>query len=158
MLVSKIWKSLLQLFKVFKSFWMQNPAAVLWKEKRQSHFLSHPNMTQEDKSSSGEGFEQLYTGFLYLCWLLWFGAQQVATLTPSSSQFHPHTMCHGAVNHTKCHPLPKQLFLLVSSHSSLQREFLLQKALAEPSGSFSSVLSKNQQVNQSQMLVFPSWS
>lgn len=38
-------------------------------------------MIQEDKSSSEECFKQLYTGFLFLCSLLWLGPQQAATLT-----------------------------------------------------------------------------
>lgn len=105
-------------------------------------------MIQEDKSSRGECFKQLYTGFLYLRSLLWLGPLP----PPSSSQLLPHIMCHTTVDHS----LPKHLVLLVSSHTSLHREFLLQKALAVPRGSFSSELSKNTQVNQSQMLLFPS--
>lgn len=75
---------------------------------------------------------------------------------PSSLQQHPHILCHTTVNHINGHSLPKQHFSLVSGRTSLQREFLLQQAPAEPSDSFSSLHTKNRQVNRGQMLLFPS--
>lgn len=80
-------------FSCLKSFIFNAKPCSSTIKIRQSHFLSLPNKIEEDKSSSGEFFKQLYTGFLCLCPLLWLGPP------PSSSQLHPHIMCHATLKH-----------------------------------------------------------
>lgn len=57
-------------------------------------------MIQEDKSSNGECFKQLYTGFLYLCSLLWPAPQEVATLT---SKLLAATLSHNVPCYSESH-------------------------------------------------------